>query len=85
MHHLVSCSESAMIYQFLMTQWKYPAKKNEWTQQVWLENELSWNKKRSKSSIKDLVKKQMRKVALLEKKESHSKMMSVNYSSLMLH
>ena len=68
-----------------MTQWKYPAKKNEWTQQVWLENELSWNKKRSKSSIKDLVKKQMRKVALLEKKESHSKMMSVNYSSLMLH
>ena len=79
---------------FLMAQWKFPAKKNEWTEQVkadllefGFDDELNWIKKKSKSSFKILVKNQMREVALvnlLEKKESHSKMMSVNYSSLMM-
>ena len=94
LHHLVTRSEREMIYQFLMAQWKFPAKKNEWTEQVKadllefsLDDELNWIKKKSKSSFKILVKNQMREVALvnlLEKKESHSKMMSVNYSSLMM-
>ena len=34
LHHFVTTIEEEMLLKFFHTQWKYPAQKNEWTEQV---------------------------------------------------
>ena len=94
LQHLVTRNETEMIYKFFLAQWKYPGRKNEWTDQVkadlrefGLEDELNLIKMKTKLSFKTLVKKKMREVALaklIQKKEKHSKMTNLNYTTLMM-
>ena len=65
LHHLVTRSESEMLSKFFYAQWKYPAKKNEWTMKVRedlkdlsIEENLEKIKKTSKYSFKTMVKKE---------------------------
>ena len=79
-----------MSYQ--LTQWNYPGRRNEWTEQVKADlkelgigDDLSWIMKKSKMSFKSLVKKQVRELALLklsQKKQWHSKMSNLTYTNL---
>ena len=93
LHHLVTRKETEMLSKFFYTQWRFPAKKNEWTNQVRMDMEelglrsedLVWIKKKSKPAFKNLVKKQASELALLkllEKKDGHSKMMNLDYASI---
>ena len=92
LHHLATRKEIEMLFKFFHTQWNYPGKKNEWTEQVrvdlhelGIKEDLDWIKKKSKQSFKSLVKKQIRELALLKLsliKEGHSKMSSLVYNSL---
>ena len=92
LHHLATRNENEMLYQFFMTQWNYPGRRNEWTEQVKADlkelgigDDLSWIMKKSKMSFKSLVKKQVRELALLklsQKKQGHSKMSNLNYTNL---
>ena len=73
LHHLATRNENEMLYQFFMTQWNYPCRRNEWTEQVKADlkelgigDDLSWIMKKSKMSFKSLVKKQVRELALLK-------------------
>ena len=92
LHYLTQRKESEMLYKFFITQWNYPAKKNEWSEKVkvdleefGIECDLSWIKSKSKLSFKRLVKEQARELAL-EKlnnlKENHSKMNKLFYVDL---
>ena len=62
-----------MLSKFFYTQWRFPAKKKEWTNQVRMDMEepglrsedLVWIKKKSKPVFKNLVKKQASELALL--------------------
>ena len=92
LHHLATRNENEMLYQFFMTQWNYPCRRNEWTEQVKADlkelgigDDLSWIMKKSKMSFKSLVKKQVRELALFklsQKKQGHSKMSNLNYTNL---
>ena len=70
LHHLVTRKETEMISKFFYTQWKYPAKKNEWTNKVRedlhdleIDDNLEEMKKISKYSFKKLVKKKIEEEA----------------------
>ena len=75
-----------------MEQWKNPAKRNEWTDQVKVDlhdlglvDDLNWIRNKSKLMFKSLVKKQVSELALrelLKLKENHTKMANLEYSSL---
>ena len=92
LHHLVTRDESEMLNKFFQTQWKHPAVRNEWTEQVRLDlkefgikEDLEWIKSKSKLSFKLLMKKVTREVAkqTLERiKEKHSKMENLMYADL---
>ena len=63
LHYLVNQDESSMLYQFFMAQWKYPGRKNEWTEQVktdlvdfGFQVDLEKVKEKSKNSIKSQIK-----------------------------
>ena len=81
-----------MIFKFFMAQWNFPANKDEWTEQVRkdleefkMEEELEWIGSRSKLTFKNIVKIQARELAfdwLMKKKESHTKMTNLSYSTL---
>ena len=81
-----------MLAKFFYTQWKYPAGRNEWTEQVkmdlrefGLEEDLEWIKAKSKLSFKNMMKNVTREVAfetLIKKKEKHSKMDNLTYADL---
>ena len=93
-HNLVKQKESSMLYQFFIAQWKYPAGKNEWTQQVKMDltdfdlpTDLEELKQISVGSFKAKVKRKSREFAFfsfLEKKESHSKLENLCYKELKL-
>ena len=92
LHHLVTRNEEKMLFKFFLTQWKYPTTKNKWTECVrkdlkefGLRDDLNWIKTSSKSSFKNLVKKQARELALttlIMEKTRHSKMDNLNYENL---
>ena len=92
LHHLASRVQTGMLSRFFMAQWQLPSKKNEWTEQVkvdlgqlGLNDDLNWIKGKSKLAFKTLVKKQVSEVALMELlnlKETHSKMINLEYTSL---
>ena len=92
LHYLTQRRESEMLYKFFITQWKYPAKRNEWTEKVKVDLEefgikcdLGWIKSKSKLSFKKLVKEQARDLAfekLNYQKENHSKMKKLYYVDL---
>ena len=92
LHHLATRNENEMLSKFFHTQWKYPARKNEWTEKVKedleeldIEINLEKIKSKSKDTFKNLVKKKVSEKALdvlLEMKERHSKMKNLNYTSL---
>ena len=37
LHYLVTRKKTELLYRFFITQWKYPASRNEWTEQVKLD------------------------------------------------
>ena len=92
LYHLVTRNQNSMLSKFFMAQWENPSKKNEWTEQVkvdldqlGLSENLNWIKEKSKWGFKNLVKKQVSELALLELlnlKETHSKMANLEYTSL---
>ena len=92
LHHLVTRQETEMLSNFFNAQWKFPARKSEWTEQVrvdlldlGLTEDLDQIKIKSKFTFKNLVKKQIREWAfqgLLLKKQGHSKMMNLEYTTL---
>ena len=92
LHHLVTRNKNEMLSKFFHTQWKYPARKNEWTTKVRedledLEIEINLEKMKnmSKYTFKNMVKKKVLEKALeflLEMKERHSKMKNLNYTSI---
>ena len=92
LHHLVTRDENEMLAKFFYTQWKYPAGRNEWTEQVkmdlkefGLEDDVEWIKAKSKCSFKTMMKKLTREVAiqtLNREKEKHSKMNNLTYADL---
>ena len=94
MHYLVKQQESSMLYKFFITQWKYPAARNEWTEQVkrdlndfGLSANLEEMKKISSYSFKNQVKIKAREFAFLsflEMKEKHSKLENLFYRDLKL-
>ena len=94
LHYLLRQSKSSMLYKVFITQWKYPAVKNEWTEQVKLDlndlglsQELSMIEGLSKNVFKEKVKKKAKEFAFfnfLEKKEKHSKLENLFYMDLKL-
>ena len=83
-----------MMSKFFMAQWTYPARKNEWTEQVksdltvfGLSLDLDILKNISINSFKSQVKKKAKEYAFytfLEKQQSHSKLDNLSYSGLRL-
>ena len=81
-----------MLLKIFTTQWNFPAKRNEWTEQVRVDLEdlglvedLIWIKSKTKFTFKNLVKKQIRELALqklLQRKQGHSKMNNLDYTTL---
>ena len=94
LQYLVKQEESSMLNNFFMAQWKYPAKRNEWTEQVQcdlndfgLSVDLDILRKISINSFKTQVKKKAKQYAFytfLEKKESHSKIENLFFTELKL-
>ena len=94
LHYLLRQNKSSMLYQFFITQWKFPAVKNEWTEQVKLDlidfglsQELGQIADFSKNSFKNTVKKRAKEFAFfvfLEKKQKHSKLDNLFYRDLNL-
>ena len=92
LHHLSTRNTNEMIYNFFMAQWKHPARRNEWTEQTktdleefGIDVDLHWITSKSKLVFKKIVKTQARELALqnlLRKKEHHSKMINLSYTSL---
>ena len=92
LHHLLSREDTEMISKFFYSQWKYPASRNEWTEQVKkdmeefkIEGDIEWIKSKTKSSFKTFVKQKAKEVAaetLKQIKETHSKMDNLKYSDL---
>ena len=67
LHHLVTREEKEMLSTFFTTPWNFPAKRNEWTEQVrvnpqelGLVKDLIWILKKTKFTFKNQVKKQIR-------------------------
>ena len=94
LQYLVKEEESSMLNNFFMAQWKYPAKRNEWTEQVQcdlndfdLSVDLDILRKISINSFKTQVKKKAKQYAFytfLEKKESYSKIENLFFTELKL-
>ena len=94
LHYLVNQDESSMLYQFFMAQWKYPGRKNEWTEQVKtdlvdfsFQVDLEKFKEKSKNSFKNQVKIKAREFSFfsyLERKEKHTKLDDLFYKELKL-
>ena len=94
LHYLVNQDESSMLYQFFMAQWKYPGRKNEWTEQVktdlvdfGFQVDLEKVKEKSKNSFKNQVKIKAREFSFfsyLERKEKHTKLDDLFYKELKL-
>ena len=92
LHYLLKQEESSMVYQVFITQWKYPATKNEWTEQVKIDlkdfgfsDDLSELKSISVNSFKSSVKKKSKEYAFfsyLEKTEGKSKFENLFYKDL---
>ena len=92
LHYLVKQDEASMLYQVFITQWKYPAEKNEWTEQAKkdladfdLPVDLSTIKNMPKYTFKQLIKRKSKEFAFmsyLEKKEKHSKLENLFYCDL---
>ena len=92
LHHLVRIKENEMLSKIFTKQWKSPAKKNEWTEQVKVDLEelgipgdLNWIKCKSKLTFKNLIKKQIKELAFMKlmlTKERHSKMNNLEYYTL---
>ena len=89
---MVTREETEMLSKFFYTQWKYPAAKNEWTEQdkkdlleFDIKCDIEWIKSKSKSSFKTLVKLKTKEVAantLKQVKKGHSKMSNLEYTDL---
>ena len=94
LHYLVSENENSMLFNFFSTQWKYPALKNEWTEQVkqdltdfGLSTDLNQVKSKSKSGYKNQVRikaKGFAFLSFLEKKQGHTKLDNLFYRELKL-
>ena len=94
LHHLTTRDEGEMLSKVFWTQWKYPAGKSEWTEQVKndlkeynLGEDLEWIRSKSKESFKTLVKKKTEEIALeelMKAKEKHTKMENLVYDKLEL-
>ena len=94
LHYLLKQEDSSMMSKFFMAQWTYPARKNEWTEQVksdlndfGLSLDLDILKNISINSFKSQVKKKAKEYAFytfLEKQQSHSKLDNLSYSGLRL-
>ena len=72
-----------MLYQFFIAQWKYPAGKNEWTQQVKMDL-TDFDRPTDLEAFKAKVKRKSREFAFfsfLEKKESHSGDIQLSYKN----
>ena len=92
LHYLIKQEDATMLHKFFWTQWNFPAKRNEWTDQVkkdleefQFSKDLETLKKISISQFKTQVKKKAKEVAFfsfLEKKENHSKLENIFYSGL---
>ena len=92
LHYLATRVESGMLHKFFITQWKYPEKRNDWTEQAKLDlaefeipEDLDFIKKKSKLSFKQLVRSQVREISLeklLNAKQKHSKMINLFYVEL---
>ena len=70
LHYLLKQEESSMVYKVFITQWKYPATKNEWTEQVKIDlndfgfsDDLSEIRTISANSFKNCVKKKAKEYA----------------------
>ena len=93
LHYLLTTSESEMIHRVFMMQWKQPVK-SDWTEQVKvdlfdfnIQPNLDVIKKQFKNAFKKLVKEQAHIFEfsnLMQKKQTHSKMDSLNYIKLEL-
>ena len=92
LHYLIKQEDVTMLHKFFWTQWNFPAKRNEWTDQVkkdleefQFSKDLETLKKISISQFKTQVKKKAKEVAFfsfLEKKVNHSKLENIFYSGL---
>ena len=92
LHYLTTRKETDMVYKFLVTQWKFPTNKKDWTEQVKLDcsdfgisDDLAQIKSKSKLSFSNLVKSKAKVYAfrkLIEQKMGHSKMDDCLYSEL---
>ena len=70
-----------MLSTFFTTPWNFPAKRNEWTEQVQVDlqerglvEDLIWIKNKTKFPLKNMVKQQIRELALqklLQSKQVH--------------
>ena len=70
LYYLLKQEESSMVYKVFITQWKYPATKNEWTEQVNIDlndfcfsGDLSEVRTVSANSFKNCVKKKAKEYA----------------------
>ena len=92
LHYLIKENDSTMLHKFFWTQWNFPTKRNEWTEQVkmnleefGLSADLDILKAISINQFKNKVKKTTKEVAFfyfLERKENHSKLENLFYSGL---
>ena len=88
LHYLVSRRENEMLHKFFITQWKYPAVRGEWTEQVKLDlsefdivEDLQSIKSKSKLAFHKMVKAQARELTLATNKRE-GKMKNLYYSEL---
>ena len=89
LQYLVKQKKNSMLYKFFITQWRYPAPKNEWTEQVkedltdfGFPVDLEYLEGKSVNWFKHEVKKKAKEFAFfsfLEKKEIHSKLDNLFY------
>ena len=94
LHYLVKQKKTSMLYTFFRMQWKYPAPKNEWTEQVKADLsdfgfpvDLEYLEGKSVNWFKNEVKKKAKEFAFfsfLEKKEIHTKLDNLFYRELKL-
>ena len=94
LQYLVKENKSSMLSKFFIAQWKNPAPKNEWTEQVKVDMEdfglpldLEKIAKKSVNSFKTELKKRAKEYAFfsfLEAKEEHSKLENLFYRDLKL-
>ena len=94
LHTLLKQKENSMLYNFFLTQWKYPGPKDEWTEQVKVDlndfgitDDLDHLQKLKSYSFKNMVRRKAKEFALmtfLEQKEKHSKLDNLYYTDLKL-